>query len=96
MGCLLAEFKLTAMLFGGGRRERQGGRGGGAVGLVAAAFWGLSPLHSPALLPHSHFSQESWEGKATKKHAVCCRVEVELSGGRPNALLENMLSCETE
>lgn len=64
MGCLLAEFKLTAMLFGGGRRE---GRGGGGCGLVAAVFWGLSPLHSPPLLPHFHFPLESREEKNTER-----------------------------
>lgn len=72
MGCLLAEFKLTAMLFGGGRWGE-----GGCCGLVAAAFWGLFPLHSPPLLPHFHFPLESREEKNTERFsgpALCCQV----------------------
>lgn len=78
MGCLLAEFKLTAMLFGGGRRGRDGGRaGGGRFGLVAAAFWGFSPLHSPPLLTHSRFPLESREEENPERFsrpALCCQV----------------------
>lgn len=89
MGCLLAEFKLTAMLFGGGRW----GDGGGCCGLVAAAFWGLSPLHSPPLLPHFHFPLESRGGE---KHGAFLRAGIVLSGGRLIFLLGNMLPCEAE
>lgn len=67
MGCLLAEFKLTAVLFGGGRR-------GSGCGLVAAAFWGLSPLHSPPLPPSP--SPPRWRVGAFP------RAGVVLSGGR--------------
>lgn len=77
MGCLLAEFKLTAMLFGG---ERRGKVGGGGLVWLPLLFGGLSPLHSPPLHPHFHFPLEKQEEKKNTFQGRACAVRWSADG----------------
>lgn len=85
MGCLLAEFKLTAMLFGGGRW--------GVLWFGCGCFLGFVPFALST--PPPSLSLPTGESGG-EKHGAFLRAGIVLSGGRLIFLLGNMLPCEAE
>lgn len=86
MGCLLAEFKLTAMLFGGERTEE-------VVRFGCRCFLGVGPLCTLRLSSLTFTSH--WRSRRLKKK-IFLEAGLVLSGSGLMLLFGNMLLCKAE